>query len=68
MKIFAQRIRELRLERELEQQAVAEALKTTRTNVSNWETDRCEPDMKTIVALAAFFNTSADYLLGITDV
>ncbi len=36
-------------------------------SISRYETGEREPDLKTLVLLADYFNVSVDYLLGRTD-
>ena len=39
----------------------------TITTVSSWETGARIPDLATIISIARFFNTSIDYLIGLTN-
>lgn len=68
MKIFGQRLKELRNERGLLQKDLAEILGTTNSSVCDWETDRAQPDMETLSKIADYFNVTTDYLLGRTDI
>lgn len=65
--LFAQRLRGLRNEFELKQEQLAAALHTTQRRVSYWETGKTEPDLTTLCCIAAFFDVSTDYLLGLKD-
>lgn len=67
MKIFAERLKELRLEAGLSTQQLAEKLGFTNASISRWERDLCEPSIVAVVAVAKFFNVSADYLSGLSD-
>ena len=67
MKIFAERLKELRTERGISQAALAEALQLSKGIICYWETDKSEPTALNIVKLADFFEVSADYLLGRVD-
>ena len=67
MNIFAQRLRELRQEKKLSMKQLAKELNTTDAAISNWENDINEPKISYVVAMAKFFNVSADYLLGLED-
>ena len=58
------RLKELRLEKELNQKELAEIIDTTQRNVSNWENGNSEPDIQMMLKLAKFFEVSVDYLLG----
>ncbi len=67
MEIFAERIRELRLERGLTQEAVGEIIGVKRYAIYSYEKGRACPEMKGLVALADYFGVSMDYLAGRTD-
>lgn len=61
---LAQRIRSFRKERGLTQEQLAQALGVTAGAVYKWEAELSVPDISLIVALADFFDTSVDVLLG----
>ena len=61
------RLIELREERKLTQSDIANAIKTSRTNIGRWEKGLNEPSSSQIVKLADFFQVSADYLLERED-
>ncbi len=61
------RIRELREERNLTQTDVARGLGTSHRNIGRWENGEVLPSSDMIIALADFFEVSADYLLGRSD-
>ena len=67
MEIFAERIRELRLEHGLTQEEVGEIIGVKRYSVYSYEKGRACPEMKGLVALADYFDVSMDYLAGRTD-
>ncbi len=62
-----ERIRKLRLERNLSQVDLAKKLNVTKQSVSNWENDNIQPSIEMLVKLAAVFSVSTDYLLGLED-
>lgn len=62
------RIKELRTERGLSQQALARNIGVSQKAVDYWERNVNEPKASYIVLLADFFCVTADYLLGRTDV
>ena len=68
MKVFAERLKELRTERKVSQAKLAKELGVSFSVVCYWETDRSEPTAVNIVKLADYFGVSADYLLGREDV
>ena len=65
--MFSKRLRELRLEKGLTQQQLADTLKVDRTTVLKWETEGREPSFAMVIQIARFFEVSCDYLLGNTD-
>ena len=67
MKIFAQRLRELRQEKNLSMKQLAKELNITDAAISNWENEINEPKISYLFAIAKFFNVSTDYLLGLED-
>ena len=64
---FAQRIKELRTEKNMTRKAFAKVMNVSERLVGYWESGQRECDFATLAALAAFFEVSADYLLGITE-
>lgn len=67
MEIFAERLRELRMEKELSQRELAEATGLTQSAINLWENAQRIPNGVAIATLARFFGVSADYLLGLED-
>ena len=67
MKVFAERLRELRLEKNLSMKQLAKEINTTDAAVSNWENEINEPKISYLKALALYFGVSTDYLLGLDD-
>lgn len=67
MKIFAERLHELRKEYGISQAKLADCIGVSYAVVCYWETDRSEPTAPNIVKLADFFDVTADYLLGRSD-
>lgn len=67
MKIFAERLYELRKERKISQAKLAKAINISYGIVCYWETDRSEPTAPNLVKLADYFGVSTDYLLGRED-
>lgn len=67
MKIFAERLVELRKERGLSQACVARDLGVSLSIVCYWETNKSEPTASNIAKLARYYNVTSDYLLGLSD-
>ena len=57
-------IKQLRIERGLNQVQLAKKLSVTKQTVSNWENDNILPSIEMLIKIADFFNVSTDYLLG----
>lgn len=67
MRIFCERVKELRIENNLTQKQLAEKLQTTNSSVCDWEKGRSQPDLKMLANMAQLFQVSVDYLLGLKD-
>ena len=57
---------ELRKEAGMNQQQLAAQLGVSRSTVAMWETGASRPDHTVLAKLAALFDTSTDYLLGLS--
>lgn len=62
------RLRDMREDKDLTQQAVAAYLHVSQNTYSQYENKRRQIPLGILVRLAIFYNTSTDYLLGLTDV
>lgn len=60
---IGKQIRKYRTELQLSQDALAEKVYVTRQTISNWENDRCYPDVKSLVLLSDVFGISLDILI-----
>jgi len=67
MNIFSERIKELRLENNLTQDALALKTGISQSAIAKWENGKKSPSIESIVILAKFFKCSSDYLLGLED-
>lgn len=67
MKVFAERLLELRKEKNVSQATLAKALGVSYAVICYWETDRSEPTAPNLVKIADYFGVSADFLLGRTN-
>jgi transcriptional regulator with XRE-family HTH domain len=61
------RIRDLREDRELNQTQVAKMLCMSQTGYSKYETGENDIPTAVLIKLALFYDTSIDYLLGLTN-
>ncbi|MEY8463734.1 helix-turn-helix domain-containing protein [Streptococcus merionis] len=66
--MLPQRLKELRNEAGLTQKEIAEKIHVGQNSYSNWENGNRKPTAEITSKLAEFFNVSADYLLGKTDI
>ena len=62
--ICAERIKELRQEKNLSQSLLAQKIGVSQKAIDYWERGINEPKATYIVRLADFFDVSTDYLLG----
>lgn len=62
------RLRDMREDKDLTQQDVAAYLHVSQNTYSQYENKRRQIPLGILVRLAIFYNTSTDYLLGLTDV
>ena len=62
------RIRDLREDADLRQKDIAEYLQCTQVSYSHYELGKRDIPTDVLIRLAAYYNTSTDYLLGLTDV
>ena len=61
------RLRDLREDRDLNQTQVAKMLGMSQTGSSKYETGENDIPTSILIALARFYDTGIDYLLGETD-
>ena len=61
---FSDNIIKLRHQKKITQEQLASFIGVTKASVSKWETKQSLPDILLLPHLAAFFNTTIDYLLG----
>jgi len=65
--IFCERLKELRIEKNVGQIELSKALNVSKGIISLWENGLREPKLSNLVALAKYFNVSLDYLAGIEN-
>jgi len=65
--VLAQRLTQLRKDREKTQEDIAGYLGISRPTYTGYESGRRQPDYDTLIKLAIFFGVSVDYLLGIKE-
>lgn len=67
MKTFAERLKQLRIEKSLNQTQLAKELSVDQRSISNWENVVREPSFEMLKKIAKYFEVSTDYLLGLED-
>lgn len=67
MKVFGERLKELRHEKNLTQQQLAKELNVSGNTIHAWETNKQEPSMSALLIISEIFNVSLDYLFGKSD-
>ena len=64
---FTQRLRDIREDRDLTQQDVADILSITRPQYHLYESGKRELKIHHLVKLCKYYQVSSDYILGLTD-
>lgn len=65
--IMYENLRALREDKDLSQKDIAEYLNVHQTTYSDYERGNLNIPISALIQLAAYFQTSIDYLLGLTD-
>lgn len=65
---FSERLKELRKSKKMTQEELGKIINVSKVSISGYETGSRSPDRETLVALADFFNVTADFLLGREEV
>lgn len=64
MALIGERLRQLRLNKNLTQKALAQQVGVGKKAISYYENNTREPPLGTLLTLAEVFNVSTDYILG----
>ena len=64
---MSEKIRELRIAKNISQVELGRLLGVTNQSVSNWENNNILPSIEMLRKLATFFSVSADFLLGLNE-
>lgn len=67
MKVFSERLKELRIEKGLSIQALAKQTGLSSSSLCRWENKQAEIKASEIVVIAKFFGVTADFLLGLEN-
>lgn len=68
MATFAERLKNERVNKNINQTQLAEHLYLDRSSISKYETGKQIPETPTLEKIADYFEVSVDYLLGKTDI
>ncbi len=66
-KIFAERLKELRIETNISTLKLAKELNVSNSTICRWEKREIIPTITHLYNIAMFFCVSTDYLLGLED-
>ena len=66
-KFFSERLKILRLSRNISQESLAKALRKSKSAISMMESSQSSATADTLIALADYFDVSLDYLVGRSD-
>lgn len=61
------RLKDIREDNDITQQQLAQILHIKQNTYSQYETGQRQLPIDALISIAAFFNTSTDYILGLTD-
>ena len=67
MRKFAERLRELRTEKNLSMDKLGKAVGLGSSSICSWEKGQQDISSDYVIILAKFFGVTADYLLGLED-
>lgn len=61
-------LKKLRNRSNISQQQLADVIGVSQQSINKYENHGVEPDIATLIAIANYFSTSVDYLIGNTDI
>ena len=67
MKIFAERLKDLRLEKGLSIKGLSDITQIGVASICRWENGKADVKGSQLVVLAKFFDVTVDYLLGLEN-
>ena len=67
MEKFAQRLKELRIDKGLSIQALSKEVKIGVASICRWENQQADVKGTQLVILAKFFDVTIDYLMGLEE-
>jgi len=67
MKVFGQRLKELRTDKGLSTMALGKIIGVSDMAICRWENDKTDIVGENLIKLAQYFGVTVDYLLGLGD-
>lgn len=64
MALFKDRLRELRVEKNISQLELSKIVNMSKMAISHWESGHSEPSIAQLKELSKYFAVSVDYLIG----
>ena len=64
---FKNRLKELRIEKNISQVEIGKLLNVSKMAISHWEKGNSEPSIEQLKILAKFFDVTIDYLVGYSN-
>ena len=61
-------LKQLRGEKKITQRQLGEAIGVSQQSINKYENYEIEPDIRTLILMADYFETSIDYLVGHSDI
>lgn len=65
--LFGDRLKELRISKNLSQEELSKVFDVRKSSISNWETGKATPTFDMLTKIAQYFGVTADYLLGLNQ-
>ena len=64
---YIDRLTQLRIDRDIKQQTIADLLNCKQSAISKYEQKRIKYKVEDVIILCEFYGVSADYILGLPD-
>ncbi len=61
-------LKSLRIDAGYSQKQLADVINVSQQSINKYENHDVEPNIETLIAIAKLFDTSVDYLIGLTDI
>ncbi|MBR2377217.1 MAG: helix-turn-helix transcriptional regulator [Clostridia bacterium] len=61
---FKERLRELRVEKNISQLELAKVVNMSKMAISHWESGHSEPSIAQLIEISNYFDVTVDYLIG----